>query len=440
MTTSRRRPWGSLTVGVTALAVALTGCAGGSGGSAGGGESKTITWLVDNTENTVTYAEQIAKDFNAANPNITVEVETRPQGGEGDNIVKTRLSTGDMADLFSYNSGSLFHQISPEQNLVPVTSEPYMANVSESFKPVVTAGKEVYGVPVGTGNAGAVLYNKKVYEKLGLSVPKTWSEFMANSRKIKDAGIAPIIQTYQTTWTSQLFVLGDFANVAAASPGFATDYTANKAKYATDSAAIKGFEHQEEAAKAGLFNEDFASATYAQGLEKLANGEGAQYPILSFALPEIKVTFPDKLNDIGLFPLPGEDASKNALTVWLPGGVYIPKSTKNLEEAKKFQAFIASKAGCDSQTKAVGANGPYLVKGCDLPADVPTAVKDMLPYFEDESRNSPALEYLSPVKGPALEQITVEVGSGIRSAKDAAALYDEDVKKQAKQLNLPGWN
>jgi raffinose/stachyose/melibiose transport system substrate-binding protein len=43
------------------------------------------------------------------------------------------------------------------------------------------------------------------------------------------------------------------------------------------------------------------------------------------------------------------------------------------------------------------------------------------------------------VKGPALEQITVEVGSGIRSAADAAALYDKDVEKQAKQLGLPGW-
>ncbi|GAB3999032.1 hypothetical protein GCM10029992_26650 [Glycomyces albus] len=43
------------------------------------------------------------------------------------------------------------------------------------------------------------------------------------------------------------------------------------------------------------------------------------------------------------------------------------------------------------------------------------------------------------MKGPALEQITVEVGSGIRSAEDAAVLYDEDVKKQAQQLGLEGW-
>ena len=437
MNITPRRRWPVLAGCVTAAALVLTGCSAGGGGST---DAKTISWLVDNTENTITYAEKLAEDFTAANPGIKVEIETRPQGGDGDNIVKTKLATGDMADLFSYNTGSLFQQINPEQNLVPLTAESYMDNVSDSFKPVVTAGKEVYGVPVGTGSAGAVLYNKKVYEKLGLSVPKTWDQFMENSRKIKESGTAAIIQSYQTTWTSQLFVLGDFANVAAVNPTFAEDYTANKVKFATDPAAVKGFEHLEEAYKAGLFNEDFASTTYPQALEKLANGEGAQYPILSFALPELKVSFPDQLNDIGLFPLPGDDAAKNPLTVWLPGGIYLPKSTKNVEEAKKFLAFVASKEGCDSQTAAVGANGPYLVEGCDLPADVPTAVKDMLPFFEDKSRNSPALEFLSPVKGPALEQITVEVGSGIRSAKDGAALYDEDVKKQAQQLNLPGWN
>lgn len=73
-----------------------------------------------------------------------------------------------------------------------------------------------------------------------------------------------------------------------------------------------------------------------------------------------------------------------------------------------------------------------------MPDDVPGMVKDLQAYT-DAGNSSPALEFLSPVKGPALEQITVEVGSGIRSAADGAALYDEDVKKQAEQLGLPGW-
>ena len=279
MTGKLIRHWAPVAAGTVALGIALTGCTGFGGSSSGGSGSggATISFLVNNSDTSVAAAKELAKEFTAANADIKVDVQTRPQGSDGDNTIKTKLATGDMADVFEYNSGSLFQQINPGQNLVAVTGQSYMSDVSDSFKPVVTAGKDVYGVPFGSGVAGAVLYNKKVYSKLGLSVPKTWADFVSNSQKIKASGTAPIIQSYKDTWTSQLFVLGDFANVAKAEPNFAADYTANKAKYATDPAAIKGFEHQEEAAKDALFNKDFASTTYNQALDMLANGDGAQY-------------------------------------------------------------------------------------------------------------------------------------------------------------------
>jgi raffinose/stachyose/melibiose transport system substrate-binding protein len=82
--------------------------------------------------------------------------------------------------------------------------------------------------------------------------------------------------------------------------------------------------------------------------------------------------------------------------------------------------------------------GPFVVKDVKLPDDVYPAVKDMLPYFE-AGQTAPALEFLSPIKGPSLQQITTEVGSGIKSAKAGAELYDKDIEKQAKQLGLKGW-
>ena len=88
---------------------------------------------------------------------------------------------------------------------------------------------------------GGIYYNRKIYAELGLSVPKSWAEFMANNEKIKAAGKVAVAQTYGDTWTSQLFVLADFYNVQAAEPNFAADYTANKAKYATSPAAMAGF-------------------------------------------------------------------------------------------------------------------------------------------------------------------------------------------------------
>lgn len=38
----------------------------------------------------------------------------------------------------------------------------------------------------------AFLYNKDIFSKLGLQIPKTWDEFMAVSKKIKDAGQLPL--------------------------------------------------------------------------------------------------------------------------------------------------------------------------------------------------------------------------------------------------------
>jgi raffinose/stachyose/melibiose transport system substrate-binding protein len=136
--------------------------------------------------------------------------------------------------------------------------------------------------------------------------------------------------------------------------------------------------------------------------------------------------------------MPGDDAAKNGATVWEPSGAYIPKTTKHLDEAKKFVAFIASPEGCDAQTKAVGVTGPYALKDCPLPADVPPMVADLAAYLK-AGKAAPALEFLSPVKGPSLEQITVEVGSGIATPEQGAQLYDQDVKKEALQLGLKGW-
>ena len=404
-----------------------------------GQDAVNLTLLVDNRPHAVNLVEGLVKDFEAANPGITIEIETRGADAEGDNLVRTRLATEEMTDIFYFNSGSLFQALNPERTLVDLTDEPFQANVLESFKSVVTANGRLYGAPMDTAMGGGVLYNKKIYADLGLSVPKSWAEFMANNQKIKDAGIPAVIQTFGTSWTAQLFVLGDFYNVLAAEPNFAADYTANKTKYATSPAALKGFERQEEVFKAGFLNSDFASAELADGIRMVALGEGAHYPMLTFAIGTVAELYPENLADVGFFALPGDDPAKNGLTVWMPNALYIPKTTKHPEEAKKFLAFAASVEGCDSQTRAAGATGPYVVKGCTLPAEVPAGVADLLPYFQAEGMTAPALEFLSPVKGPLMPQITVEVGSGFRSAADGAALYDEDVKKQAQQLALPGW-
>ncbi len=401
-------------------------------------EPVTLTYLVDDSQNTRDTTQALVDAYTKLHPNVTINIETRPGGTDGDNIVKTRLASGDMDDLFFYNSGSLLQALHPTDTLVDISKEPFMANVVESFLPTVSQDGQVFGVPTGTALGGGILYNKTVYNKLGLSIPKTWADFEANNEKIKAAGIAPVMQTYGDTWTSQLFVLADYCNVQQADSTFAADYTANKAKYASIPAAMAGFNYLQEGNQKGWYQKDFATTKFEQGLKLLADGEVAQYPMLSFALSTIATNWPDKVNDIGFFGQPGTDASKNCATIWMPAGTYIPKTSKHIAEAKDFLAFIASPTGVDAINAKVPPQGPYLIKGTKLPDNVLPAVKDIAAYI-DSGNSVPALEFLSPIKGPNLEQICVATGTGQMSPADAAKNYDEDVKKQAQQLGLPGW-
>lgn len=432
-----KRALAALGAGAAALSLALSGCSAG-----GADDGSSITILVDNAQTTVDSMNALVEAFEQSHPDIDVTVETRPQGTEGDNVVKTRLSTGEMPDLFAYNSGALLQALNPDEFLTDLSGEPWMATVEPTFQDVVSTEAGMYGVPMGQTASGSVFYNKKVYEELGLEIPTTWEEFVANNETImaEGDGITPVIQTYGETWTSQLFVLGDFANVSTAAPDWAEQYTAGEAKY-SDEPAVAGFRHLQELSEAGMFNKDFASATYDEGLLMLANGEGAHYPILSWAIQNIAVNSPDKVEDIGMFAMPGEAVDPSPLTVWQPGGVYIPKSTEDarLESAKTFAAWLATPESCQVQIEAVEVPyGPFAIDGCELPEDVPPVVSDTVAYFDEGNVNN-ALEFLSPVKGPALEQISVAVGSGISTAEEGAGQYDEDVRKQAQQLGLEGW-
>jgi raffinose/stachyose/melibiose transport system substrate-binding protein len=439
---SRRRIATLAVSSIAALSLALAGCSVGQiGGESGSSQGQTeITFLTQEGGTNPTFVEAVIKKFSEQNPNIKVTMDTQPGGTEGDNLVKTKLATGEMADVFTYNSGSLFQAINPDQNLVPLTDEAWVSTLSDDFKKVVSTPNGTYGAPTGTTQAGGVLYNKKVYERLGLKVPTTWAEFMANNEKIKaDGKVSPIEQTFGDTWTAQLFVLGDFANVSAQDPEWADQYTANKRSYSSQP-AVQSFLNQQEVAGKNLYNKNFASALYDDGVKAVATGTAAHYPMLTSAISAINQNFKENVNDVGVFALPAQSAKDTRLTIWLPNAVYIPKTTEGakLEAAKKLVAFINSPDGCQIQTEVNTASGPFSTTNCKTPDDVPPMVKEVQAYI-DADRSAPALEFLSPIKGPNLSQITVEVGSKIKTGEQGAKLYDEDVKKQAQQLGLDGW-
>jgi len=396
----------------------------------------TITWLTDNSEAAVKVAKATIAAFQKANPGIKVVMHTRGGGADADNLVKTKLATGTMEDVFNYNPGALLQALNPTKTLVDVSKEAFQKNVYDSFKPSVTAGGKNFGAPWGGAMGGGIYYNLADFRKAGISsTPKTWAELLNTAKTLKAKGITPICGTFGDSWTAQLFVLADYFNVQKAVPNFAANYTANKAKYAKIPAALKSFQRLEDTFKAGLYNTDANTAKFQDGVNRVVSGECAMYPMLTFVTASLPAA---EVNNVGFFAQPGDSASSYGLTTWMPMAMYIPKTSKHQAEAKKFLAFIASKAGTDARVKAEGYLSPFLTKDqSPAPASAPQATKDLAKLLK--GKTAPALEFISPIKGPNLLGICVQVATGQKTAAEGAALYDEDVVKQAQQLGLKGW-
>lgn len=390
-----------------------------------------LTMLID-TDMTLAGIQAVC-DLAQEKLGITVEIETRAGGADGDNIVKTRLASGDMADLCGYNSGSLLAALNPAEYFIDISGEEWANKLDDTYKSSVTVDNAVYGVPAASTQAGAILYNKELYEKYKLEIPKTWDEFKKNCDVLKEAGETALIGTFADSWTSQVLYLGDHYNVQAKEPNFAKDFEAGTAKYATTPAALRSFEKLADTTQ--YYNSDYLATTYDDGCDMIVNGEGAHWIILTQALSNIYELYGEDVNKVGVFAVPGDDANDNGLTVWMLTSWYGNKNSDKVDDIKRFMEFYISDEALDAYTSAILPDGPYCVKGYELPDNAYDAVKQEQEYF-DAGKTSTALEFQTAVKGSNCPAICQECGSGQTTAEEAAKAYDEDCLKQAVQLGL----
>lgn len=368
---------------------------------------------------------------------IRTELEIIPAGTIGETIVKSRMASGKMPDIILFNIGARFKALYPEKNLVDISNEPFVANLTADFKTSASVNGKLFGIPCEPAQVGGIVYNKKIYKELGLEIPRTWTQFLDNCNKAKAAGYTAVLGTYADDWTAQLPILADFYNVNAVLPDFAANYTANKAHYADTPEALKGF--QRIADLKDLMNKDCATTTMDMGQQILCEGKAVHYPMLSGIFQVLSAKYPDVVkNDLGLFPQPSDDPNINGFTFWPPNAYFITKSCKDLESAKAWMAFMTSQEAWDAYATKQLIAGPLAVKGLTMPSSALVQVSEIQKYI-DEDKSSLALEFLSPIKGATLPQICVQVGMGMITAAQGAAEYDKDVKKQAQQLDIAGW-
>ena len=206
-------------------------------------------------------AEALIKAFEAANPDITVKVETRPGGADGRQHRQDPAGDRRHGRRLRVQLGLAVPGDQPGEE--PRRRSPTSRGSTTStttFKPRSSATERR-----GLRRAVRQRHRRRHPLQHARSTrssasrsrrrgPSSWP----TTRRSRRPASTRSIQTYGDTWTSQLFVLADYHNVARAEPDWAEKYTANQAKYATTRRRSQGFQHLQEVHKAGYLNKDYA--------------------------------------------------------------------------------------------------------------------------------------------------------------------------------------
>lgn len=273
---------------------------------------------------------------------INVKLEELPSSNDYENIIKTRFATDDPPDIFYFWSGAnQYRNLQADTNLVDLTKEKYVSDLTDAIKTYQTVDGKIYGIPWGTYNAMGVYYNKKVFSKLKLSVPNNYKDFLKICKTIKQAGITPIFEAAGTVWPTQIFTLCGFQTFVTPSIGGESGVQKlikNQIKL-KDMPALKDvFTRYYNLKKLGYMNKDLASGTYDQLEKAVSSGTAAMVFMADWMLPDIQTKYKNA-NDIGYFPLPS-DTDKGVASLYPAKQIFVSKNGKNVDAALEFSRYL----------------------------------------------------------------------------------------------------
>lgn len=265
--TTRR---GMLAVAASAVALALTACAGGaqpSGpGAAASGNGFTAWGLTGGTSETTFRAS--FDEWNAANPDAQVKAEFFANDSFKEKI-RTAVGSGNAPTLiYSWAGGTLKDYVA-NNNVVDLTGK--VPNLESSVVPsVLDTGKvdgKLYAVPNNNAQPVILYYNKDLFAKAGISAaPTTYAELLDAVAKLKAAGVdTPIALAGQSVWPELMWI--EYLADRIGGPEAFQKVLNGDADAWKDPAFVEALTKIQELANAGAFGDKFGSVVADSGAD-----------------------------------------------------------------------------------------------------------------------------------------------------------------------------
>lgn len=414
-----------------AASAALAGCSSSDPGEGADGVAKVTFWQQKFEDYQQAWFKKAVADFNASHPKIKVELVVVPSD-TWDQKLKAAQAAGTQPDVVTTNygriaSGAADGQFAPLDELMPASA---FEDIKDNVKNFVTVGGKYYGYPMLVEPSTVLYYRTDLVTAAGLdpkAPPKTWAELVNWARKlttdkVKGMTIASVgTDLGWSSWGLQYNACGHLPISDDWSKAAATD-----ACYA-DLLNFYRTLYQEklipQQPKVGYPD----AAPYGQGeVAMMANG--------SWAIGQLKNSFPQLIDKTAVAPFPSRDGDASKTTATL-GGWTLTVDSKS-KSAKASADFIAWLLAGDAKLmsgffKASGYSKFTVRKSVDADlAGDPDASSD--PFMKIIADNVVA----SGKQEPAYPwDVSLAMGTAIESAMKGGATPEAALQTADKAIN-----
>ena len=334
-----KKHWFLATAFLTLLLI-LSGCAGESGGDGAesGGDSgdKTKISFIHWRGEDKAVLDEIITEFESANPDITVEMNIYPSD-QYQGTAQRMLADGATGDVFTSFPGAQFESIQSAGLFEDLSGEEFITNFDENLITVGQKDGKQYAVPYQLV-FNMPVYNKGMFDELGLEAPKSWTEFQEMADTLLENGITPIAFPGADIGPNQ-FMNSMMMNNAPDEEIFAKLQSGEESL--TNEWWVKTLEDFKLLADKGYIQENALGTNADAAMSMVANEESAMIATGAYHMASLLKLNPDLQLDL-LAPITVEESEMvyegiNTATFMLA----VNSKSEKKEQAKKFIEFLS---------------------------------------------------------------------------------------------------
>ncbi|MFD0978119.1 ABC transporter substrate-binding protein [Tropicimonas aquimaris] len=348
------------TVSVSAIAVIA--------GSAAFAQERTVKYYGDFDPAPLAAMQEVIADFEAANPDIKIEFQNFDHEGYKTSIRNFLTAEApDLANWYAGNRMAPFVNSGQFMDVSDVWEEHGLKESLASALPSMTIDGKQWGVPY-TYYQWGIYYNKEAYAAAGVEVPETWDQFIENCAAFKEAGIDCVTTGTKALWPGA--GIFDYLNMRTNGYEFHMALANGEVEW-TDDRVKATFAEWAKLVEPGYITQNHAALDWQDAAALLVQGKAANYVMGNFAVAVFKE---GGMTDetLGFLPFPTINPDVPRAEEAPTDTVHIPSGASNVEDAKKFLAYLA---GPEAQTKINAAMG-------QLPINKDASVNEDDPFIK----------------------------------------------------------